>query len=58
MTNASGTTTSGDPYLRVFLPDGVLQAGESITWRLRFERGAVHRRCTNMLDFLSGQGKP
>src|SRR5260370_24315804 len=25
--NASGTTTNGDPYIHVFLPDGVLLAG-------------------------------
>jgi hypothetical protein len=27
MENASGTTSTGDPYLRVFLPDGVLLPG-------------------------------
>ena len=30
MTNASGWTAAGDPYRRLFLPDGVLAPGQSI----------------------------
>jgi len=55
LTNASGTTAAGAPYIRVFLTDGVLQAGQNITQALQFS-GAPG---TNyQLDFLSGQGKP
>src|SRR5260370_42676990 len=60
--NASGTTRAGDPYIRVFLPDGVLQAGQSISQTLTFSRqppgppppaGPV----PVTLELLSGQGK-
>jgi hypothetical protein len=55
--NASGTTTSGDAYIRVFLPNGVLEPGQSISRSLVFERkGKVPVSYT--LDFLSGQGNP
>ncbi|HVZ36826.1 MAG TPA: cytochrome c peroxidase, partial [Polyangiaceae bacterium] len=36
LNNASGTTHDGDPYVRVFLPDGVLQPGQQITQRFVF----------------------
>ena len=36
--NASGITRSGDPYIRVFLPDGVLQPGQNIVQTLIFKR--------------------
>src|SRR5947209_581789 len=56
--NASGTTAAGEPYLRVFLPDGVLNPGDSIVRSLLFlpppNSGPVHYT----LRFLSGQGKP
>jgi hypothetical protein len=58
LVNASGTTRSGDPYLRVFLPDGILSPGADIVRTLRFE-GANDRAPLNYtLDLLSGQGKP
>ena len=58
--NASGTTRSGDPYIRVFLPNGVLQSGQSIVQTLMFERKDDRRAqpLSYVLDFLSGQGKP
>jgi hypothetical protein len=61
--NASGTTIAGDPYIRVFLPDGVLQPGQSISQTLTFTQqppgpppaaGPV----PVTLNLLSGQGKP
>jgi hypothetical protein len=55
--NASGATTSGDAYIRVFLPNGVLNPGQSISQSLIFEqKGNFPVRYT--LDFLSGQGNP
>lgn len=51
--NASGTTASGEPYRRVFLPNGVLQPGESIVVKLRFSSPATYS-----LKLLSGQGNP
>ncbi len=56
--NASGTTSSGDPYLRVFLPDGVLLPGQSISVRLVFKRRRNAPQASYTLTFLSGQGKP
>lgn len=55
--NASGTTSSGDPYRRIFLPSGVLMPGQSIKVNLRFD----HRPGTRgnySLVLLSGQGNP
>jgi hypothetical protein len=61
--NASGTTNAGDRYIRVFLPDGVLQPGQSISQTLTFTRqppgpppaaGPVPVTFT----LLSGQGNP
>jgi hypothetical protein len=55
--NASGTTTSGDAYIRVFLPGGVLNPGQSISQSLIFEqKGNLPVNYT--LRFLSGQGNP
>jgi cytochrome c peroxidase len=58
--NASGTTRSGDPYIRVFLSDGVLQPGQSIVQTLMFSRkGGNNAPPANyVLDLLSGQGNP
>ena len=57
--NASGTTRSGDPYIRVFLPDGVLQPGQNIVQTLIFRRqGGNNTGVTYVLDLLSGQGNP
>jgi hypothetical protein len=44
--NASGTTSSGDPYIREFLPDGVLLPGQSIVKGLRFKLHPAHRAAT------------
>jgi cytochrome c peroxidase len=58
LTNASGRTSAGDPYRRLFLPNGVLTPGQSIDVTLHFKR---HRR-SPPIDFtlmlLSGQGNP
>ena len=58
--NASGTTASGDPYVRVFLRDGVLQPDQSIRQQLIFTRqgGNNVAPVAYALDFLSGQGNP
>jgi hypothetical protein len=55
--NASGTTKSGDPFIRVFLPDGVLQPSQSISVSLVF-KGKGNAPVSYTLDFLSGQGNP
>jgi hypothetical protein len=64
--NASGTTSAGDPYIRVFLPNGVLLAGQSISRTLTFTRrgegeGGDGRPTPvrgYILNLLSGQGNP
>jgi len=56
--NASGVTSSGDPYLRVFLRDGVLLPGQSIVERLRFRSRSNAPPVRYALKFLSGQGNP
>jgi cytochrome c peroxidase len=66
--NASGVTRAGEPYLRLYLPQGVLQPGQSIAEALRFEhagRGADQGHGDDRaqpvrytLRLLSGQGKP
>ena len=56
--NASGITSGGDPYLRVFLPDGVLLPGHSIVRRLLFRRESHAPPVSYTLMFLSGQGTP
>ena len=58
MTNASGRSTSGDPYLRVFLPDGVLPPGEHVDIALEFLRHASSPAVSFELTLLSGQGNP
>ncbi len=67
LNNASGITSTGDPYLRVFLPDGVLQPGQSIVQRLVLTRSHRHEQdrrrdesapMNYRLELLSGQGKP
>ena len=58
LANASGITSSGDPYLRVFLPSGALQPGQSIVETLHFERSGDAGPLRYRLRLLSGQGKP
>ena len=58
MTNASGRTSTGDPYLRVFLPDGALAPGQSIDVALEFRRHAQSPPVSFTLTLLSGQGNP
>ena len=57
LANASGVTSAGDPYLRVFLPNGVLLPGESIVKTLAFRDGG-DARARYTLKLLSGQGQP
>ncbi len=62
--NGSGVTSSGDPYRRVFLPQGALQPGQSIVQRLVFKKrhgGRDHDHAAPArysLELLSGQGRP
>lgn len=58
LTNASGVTSTGDPYLRVFLSDGVLLPGQSIVETLRFVRQPQAPPVSYTLQLLSGQGNP
>jgi cytochrome c peroxidase len=58
LSNASGTTSAGDPYLRVYLADGVLRSGESIVRTLEFKGRHREGRPRYTLKLLSGQGKP
>lgn len=56
--NASGVTSGGDPYLRVFLPGGVLLPGQSFDASLEFRHQPREGRANYALVLLSGQGKP
>jgi hypothetical protein len=56
--DASGSTRTGDPYLRVFLTDGVLLPGQSIVRTLQFKRHSNGPRLPYSLVLLSGQGNP
>jgi cytochrome c peroxidase len=58
MVNASGRTSTGDPYLRVFLPNGELAPGESIDVALLFRRHAQSPPVSFTLTLMSGQGTP
>jgi hypothetical protein len=58
LANANGKTSTGDPYLRLFLTDGVLQPGESAYATFLFNRLPNLPRVNYRLDLLSGQGKP
>jgi cytochrome c peroxidase len=58
MENADGITSGGDPYQRIFLPDGVLLPGQSIVTRLLFRRHANAPPVSYTLTLLSGQGNP
>jgi hypothetical protein len=54
----SATTSTGAPYLRVFLPNGVLLPGQSTVQTLRFKRPDGSQRLRYQLKLLSGQGNP
>jgi hypothetical protein len=56
--NSSGTTRDGDPYIRVFLPNGVLQSGQQITQRFVFNDLARSAAPAFEIALLSGQGDP
>jgi len=58
LANASGITSTGEPYLRVFLSDGVLLPGQSIVETLRFVRQPHAPAVSYTLKLLSGQGNP
>jgi cytochrome c peroxidase len=56
--NQSGTTQDGDPYIRVFLKDGVLEPGAELAQPLIFVGTQNEQRPPYELTILSGQGKP
>lgn len=58
LTNASGTTHSGDPYVRVFLPGGVLEPGQQLTQSFVFSEVAWRQPLGYSITLLSGQGTP
>lgn len=58
MENASGRTSGGDPYRRVFLPNGILAPGQGIVVTLRFRRHWQSPPVNFTLRLLSGQGNP
>ena len=54
-------TNAGEPYLRVFLNEGVLMPGQSIVRTLSFRqpwKKSDRERPRYTLNALSGQGKP
>jgi hypothetical protein len=54
----TGLTSEGDPYLRVFLTNGVLLPGESTKQTLLFKVPQVEAPVSYNLDLRSGQGNP
>ncbi len=56
--NGSGVSKAGDPYLRVFLPDGVLMPGQSVDVKLVFRKPHKAPPVQYSLTLLSGQGNP
>jgi hypothetical protein len=58
MENSNGMTSDHYPYLRVFLPDGVLLPGQSTVQRLQFRRQGNAPPLSYTLTLLSGQGNP
>jgi len=58
MENANGSTRGGDPYLRLFLPDGILRPGQSVVTRLLFKQQPQNPTVIYGFTFLSGQGNP
>ncbi len=58
--NAGGVSSSGDPYLREHLEDGVILPGQTLTVKLHFTTTLrlLPRPVTYTLSLLSGQGTP
>lgn len=56
--NASEVTSAGEPFLRVFLNDGVLLPGQEIIKTLRFQLGSNAPSVSYTPFILSGQGTP
>lgn len=56
--NASGLTSDGAPYIRVFLPGGVLDPGQHVTQRFVFGGVGPWRMRADQITLLSGQGNP
>ncbi len=57
--NGSGATSAEkNPYLRVFLPNGVLLPGQTTVQKLRFKRPPGPGALSYDLKLLSGQGNP
>jgi hypothetical protein len=54
----TGITSNGDPYLRLFLTDGVLLPGQSTTQTLDFKVPQGAAPVSYNLDLRSGQGNP
>jgi hypothetical protein len=54
----TGVTSSGDPYLRVFLTNGVLLPGQSTKQTLNFKAPKAAVPVSYNLDLRSGQGNP
>ncbi|MCE7980847.1 MAG: hypothetical protein DYG89_06615 [Caldilinea sp. CFX5] len=57
LTNASGMTSGGEPYIRLFLDNGVLLPGQQTEVELKFKRSG-NTQVSYTLKFLSGQGNP
>ncbi len=55
ISNASSKTKNGEPYFRVFLPDGVINPGQSIGVNVVRSGGSSG---SYTFKLLSGQGKP
>ncbi len=53
--NTTSTTKNGEPYFRVFLPDGVLNPGQSIALNVTRSGGSSD---AYSFKLMSGQGKP
>lgn len=58
LVNASGITSDGDPYVRVYLDDGVLLPEQHIVERLCFRQSSRNAPLNYALELLSGQGNP
>ncbi len=56
--NASDRTRAGDPYIRLFLRDGVLNPGDSTVVRLQLAGDDWKRAARYSFVLRSGQGRP